>query len=216
MKAYTAVLVGTIGLALLADQVREIGERIPYVLLSMWVGSATIAALIFSADLEPRSPAPERMVVADWQKWVCTMRRISVGVVPLALVPLLECRRAGFDPALLLMNGVLVVSLCSVPFWWLLARSIAGAVVLSIGALGLLWHFSAWALFEIIVRMEAAKEVSTVSTTSTLHAFLAPEYRSLFYLLCGTALLVYCPVTMWAGYRRSLADRTVQSGEASR
>lgn len=60
----------------------------------------------------------------------------------------------------------------------------------------------------IIKGMEAAKEVSTVDTTNTVHAFLAPEYWKFFYLLCGMALLVYCPVIMWAGYRQCLAERS--------
>ncbi|MCO6454969.1 MAG: hypothetical protein J5I93_06690, partial [Pirellulaceae bacterium] len=197
MKTIIAIIVATFGLALLADQVQEIGVRIPYILLLMWTGSAIIAALIFSEGLRPHYSASTQATEIDSQTWAYKMRRIGMGVLPLALVPLLEFRRTGHDPALLLMHGVLIVSICSVPVWWLLARSIIGAVVLSICSLSLLWHFSAWALFEHIVRLEAAKEVSTVDTTRTFHAFLAPEYRIFFYLLCGTALLVYCPVMMW-------------------
>ncbi|MCO6453936.1 MAG: hypothetical protein J5I93_01360, partial [Pirellulaceae bacterium] len=55
----------------------------------------------------------------------------------------------------------------------------------------------------------------TVDTTRTFHAFLAPEYRIFFYLLCGTALLVYCPVMMWIGYWRFLADRSARQNSAS-
>ena len=207
MKTTAVALVSTVGLILLADRVQEIGERIPFVLFSMWAGSATIAALIFSNGLGPRASATAMGNLVDPQRvWTCKMRRIGASLLPLAWVPLLEIRRSGYDPALWLMNGILIVSLCSVPYWWLLARSIIGAVVLSICSLSLLWHFSAWGLFLIIKRTEGAKEVSTVDTTNTLHAFLAPEYRMLFYLLCGTALLVYCSLIMWIGYRRFLTD----------
>jgi len=210
MKATVAVLVSTIGLVLLADRVHEIGERIPFVLLAMWSGSAAIAALVFLEALRPgpAGVAPGSIICSS--SWAYKMRRIGVSLLPLAFVPLLEIWHSGYDPALLLMNGVLVVSLCSVPFWWLLARSLIGAVVLSICSLSLLWHASAWGLFTRIVRTEAAKEVSSVDTSSTLHAFLAPEYRVLFYSLCGGALLLYCPLMLWLGYRQFLSCQSTQ------
>ena len=145
-------------------------------------------------------PAPNPATTS--QTWLSTLRLIGISLLPLASVPLLELQRSGYDPALWLMNGILVVSLCSVPYFWLLARSIFGAVVLSIFTLGMLWHFAATALFTVITRKEAAKAISTVDTSSTLHAFLAPEYRIFFYSLCAGALLVYCPLTLWLGYRQ--------------
>ncbi len=214
MKMIVVALVCTIGLAFLADRVQEIGERIPFVLLSMWAGSATITALIFSAGLGPQSLASAQVTTTGPQSWTYKMCLIGASLLPLVFVPLLELRHSGHDSALWLMNGILIVSFCSVPFFWLLARSIIGAVVLSMCSLSLLWHFSAWALFTIIQRMEAAKTVSTVDTANTFHAFLAPEYRIFFYLLCGAALLVYCPLTMWIGYRRFLAERSAQQDAA--
>jgi hypothetical protein len=195
MKTIVVAAVGTIGLILLADRVQEIGERIPCVLLSMWAGSATMAALIFSAGQAlPHSSASAPKAATRSRIWTHKIRLVGVSLLPLVWVPLLEIRRSGHDPALWLMNGILIVSVCSVPYFWLLARSIIGAVVLSMCSLSLLWHFSAWALFTIIIRMEAAKDVSTVDTTRTLHAFLAPEYRVFFYCLCGMALIL--PVMM--------------------
>jgi hypothetical protein len=215
MKAIVVALVSTIGLVFLADRVQEIGERIPMVLLSMWAGSATIAASIFSArGLGPYSSACAQVTLTDSQLWTCKMRLTGTSLLPLAWMPLVEIRHSGYDPALWLMNGILIVSLCGVPYWLSFARSIIGAVVLSICSLSLLWHFSAWALFTIIIRMEAVKNVSTVDTSRTLHAFLAPEYRIFFYCLCGMALLIYCPVMMWIGYRRFLVDRSTQRNAA--
>lgn len=205
MKTILLALVCTTGLILLADRVQEIGERIPIVLLLMWACSATITALIFSEAIGRRASASGQVTEVGSSWWTRQIRLIGPSLLPLTWVPLLEMRHSGYDPALWLMNGILIVSLCSVPYWWLLARSIIGAVVLSICSLSLLWHFSAWGLFMVIKGMEAAKEVSTVDTTNTLHAFLAPEYRKFFYLLCGMALLVYCPLMMWAGYRRGVA-----------
>jgi hypothetical protein len=203
MKPVVITAVSTVCLVLLANRVQEIGERIPYVLLSVWGGSATIAALIFSArGIARHSSASPPHLAGVSQTWVRTMRLIGASLLPLAFVPLLEIRRSGYDPALWLMNGVLIVSICSAPYFWLLARSVVGAVALSMCCLALLWHFSAAALFTIITRMEAAKAMATVDTSNTLHAFLAPEYRAFFYSLCAAALLLYCPLTMWLGYRR--------------
>jgi hypothetical protein len=215
MKATSITAVSTLGLVLLAGQVQEIGERIPYVLLSAWLGSAMLAALIFSSGcVVPHSSATAQNVDARQRMWTYKMRAIGVSLLPLAFVPLLELRRSGYDPALWLMNGVLIFSICSVPYYWLLARSITGAVVLSVVSLSLLWHFSAWAFFLVIRHMESAKAASTVDTSATLHAFLAPEYRCFFYCLCGMALLAYCPVMMWLGYRRFLTDRTARLAPA--
>lgn len=213
MNTIAVILVATFGLVLLAHRVPEIGERIPMVLLSVWAGSATIAALIFSDPrIGPRSRPSSQYDLTGSRLWNYKLRLVSACLLPLIFVPLFEIRHSGFDPALWLMNGILVVSICSTPYFWLLARNIIGAVVLGIISLSLLWHFSAWALFTIIKRMEAAKAISTVDTNSTLHAFLAPEYRFLFYCLCGMALLIYCPLMLWLGYRRFLTDWDAKIG----
>ena len=125
LKIVVIISAATIALVLAADRVHEIGERIPYVILSLWFGSATIAALIFSsACTRDRSgsapPAGSRI-------WAGKMRRMSWSLLPLTAVPLLEIRHSGYDPALWLIDGILIVSICSVPYFFLLARSIVGA-----------------------------------------------------------------------------------------
>lgn len=211
MKRILLTIACTICLVLLADRTEQIGERIPQVLLSVWAGSATLVALLFS-DRRParRSSALAQSAVTGSEAWGEKMRLIGVALLPLTFVPLLEIRRSGYDAALWLMNGILIVSFCSVPYFSLLARGIMGAVALTLCCFSLLWHFAAWGLFMIIKRMETAKEVSTVDTYHTFHAFLAPEYRVFFYGLCGAALLVYCPLMMSLGYRRFLADQSAR------
>jgi hypothetical protein len=213
MKKTLLTLACTICLVLLADCTEEIGERIPQVLLSVWAGSATLVALVFSDRRV--APALAQSAVTGSKAWGDKMRLIGVALLPLAFVPLLEIRHSGYDPALWLMNGILIVSVCSVPYFWLLARGIVGAVALNICCFSLLWHFAAWGLFMIIKRMETAKEVSTVDTSHTFHAFLAPEYRIFLYGLCGAALLVYCPVMMSLGYRRFLRDQPARPGRGN-
>jgi hypothetical protein len=211
MKKILLTIACTLCLVLLAYRTEQIGERIPQVLLSVWAGSATLIALIFSdRRVARRSSALAQSAVTGSEAWGDKMRLIGVALLPLTFVPLLEIRHSGYDPALWLMNGILIVSVCSVPYFWLLARGIMGAVALNICCFSLLWHFAAWGLFMIIKRMETAKEVSTVDTSHTFHAFLAPGYRVFFYGLCGAALLVYCPVMMWLGYRRFLTDQSAQ------
>lgn len=217
MKEILLIIACTICLVLLADRTEQIGERIPQVLLSVWAGSATLIALIFSNREAARRSSPlAELAGTGPEAWGDKMRLTGVVLLPLTFVPLLEIRHSGYDAALWLMNGILVVSVCSVPYFWLLARGILGAVALSICCFGLLWHCAAWGLFMIIERMEAAKEVSTVDTSFTFHAFLAPEYRVFFYALCGAALLVYCPVMMWLGYRRFLTDQSAQQDGSRR
>jgi hypothetical protein len=185
MRKILLTIACTICLVLLADRTEQIGERIPQVLLAVWAGSATLIALIFSdRRVARRSSALAQSAVTGSEAWGDKMRLIGVALLPLTFVPLLEIRHSGYDPALWLMNGILIVSVCSVPY--------------------------AWGLFMIIKRMETAKEVSTVGTSHTFHAFLAPEYRVFFYGLCGAALLVYCPVMIWLGYRRFLTDQSAQ------
>lgn len=213
MKTIVFTISCTICLVLLADRTEQIGERIPQILLSVWAGSATLIALVFSdRRIAWCSSAPAQNAVTGSKAWADKMRLIGVALLPLTFVPLLEIRHSGYDPALWLMNGILIVSVCSVPYFWLLARGVIGAVALTICFFGLLWHFAAWGLFMIIKWMETAKDVPTVDTSHTFHAFLAPEYRVFFYGLCGAALLIYCPVMMWLGYRRFLTDQSAQSG----
>ncbi len=61
-----------------------------------------------------------------------------------------------------------------------------------------------------LVFLEASKQKPTVDTSQTLHAFLAPEYRLFFYGLCAMALLIYCPIMMWLGYRRFVTQQSAQ------
>jgi len=181
------------------------------VLLSVWAGSALLIAFIFSDQrIAWRSAASAQSGVRGSKAWADKMYVTFAALLPLTFTPLLEMRHSGHDPALWLMNGILIISVCSVPYFRLRAQGIVGAVVLNMVLFGLLWHFAAWGLFMIIKRIESAKVLSTVDTSHTFHAFLAPEYRVFFYGLCAAALLIYCPVMMWLGYRRFLMDQTGQ------
>lgn len=130
----------TVLLVLLANRLEEIGERIPLVFLSLWVGSSTVTALVF-LRVAPRPglppPAPDR--AARRSLWRRRLWLAGIALLPLSLVPLLEVGRSGYDPALWLMDGALVMALCGVPYFTLLAQSLVGGVVLSVALPSLLW-----------------------------------------------------------------------------
>jgi hypothetical protein len=200
--------VGTAALVLLASRAESIGERIPFVFLALWAGSATMVGLVFSPvgpDLAGHAPqdAARRLL------WARKLRLAAVSLLPFTLVPLLEVGRSGHDPALWLMDGALVITLCSVPYFTLLTRGVVGGVALSIALPSLLWVPASSALFAVIKRSQR-EGVGTAADPFAMHAFFAPEFRYLFYLLCATVLFVYCPVMLALGRRQFL--RTPDAG----
>ena len=206
-----AAVLGTVGLVLLACQIEEIGERIPLMFVSLWVGSATIAGLVFSPGavaLPPAAPPLEPFAaggVTVQQLWALELRRTCAWLLPLTPAPLLEIHRSGYDPALWLINGALVVPACSVPYFRLLGGSVVGGVVLNIGCLSLLWlPFVTW--FSGVIERSRKGGIGSTADPFALHAFLAPEFRYLFYTLCGMILLVYCPIMFVLGRRRFVRE----------
>lgn len=206
--------VGTGALVLLVNQTEEIGERIPFVFLALWVGSATTAGLVFLPSApDPGVPTLTPQAAARRHLWAHKLRLTSISLLPLTLVPLLEVYRSGYDPALWLIDGALVITLCSVPYFTLLARSVIGGVVLSVALPSLLWFPVSWAFFSIIKRSQL-EGVGTTADPTAMHAFFAPEFRHLFYILCAMILVIYCPIMMALSRRRFL--RTIQDAERPR
>lgn len=199
-------LVATFALVLLASRMEQIGERIPATFLAVWFGSALIVALVFLP-----SPVDDGGEVPDLNRrelWFANMRVVMIAVLPLAVVPIFELRRSGWDPMIWLMEAALVISLCSAPFFAQLTQTVVGTVALTWGGLTLLWLPTAVMLFRWIERAEKAKPSSNVDTANTLHAFFVPEYRYLFYGLSAAVIFVYCPVMMGIGYRKFVATRS--------
>ena len=112
---------GTLALIFLADQLEEIGERVPLVFVSLWIGTAALVSIMFI------SCARQSVALAPASWWCSTLRRSALILLPLALTPCLEMKRSGYDHALWLIDGALVISLCSVPYFTMLAKSIVGA-----------------------------------------------------------------------------------------
>ncbi len=193
-------MAGTVGVILLASQTAEMGERIPFVVLALSAGSATIAALVF-VPRQPDQAMPVLRESARRRLWVHKLRLACAGLLPLTLVPLLEIRRSGYDPALWLIDGMLVITLCSVPYFTLLARSVAGGVVLSVIVPWILWTPVSTVFFSVIRRSQL-EGVGTTADSIGMHAFLAPDFRHLFYILCAMILGVYCPIMLALSYRR--------------
>ena len=94
MKRIVFVEIATIGLVLWAHQSPEIGARVPMVFVALWLGSATIVALIFSIEgFNPRFGAVQPTDAARQSLWRYKMRVTILSLLPLTLVPLLESTR---------------------------------------------------------------------------------------------------------------------------
>jgi hypothetical protein len=186
-----------------------IDERVEAVFFTLWVGSAIMAGLVFSPNVpDPGAPALTSQVATRRRLWTRKLRLTSLGLLPLTLVPLLEVRRSGHDPILWLMDGALVITLCSVPYFTLLARGVLGGVVLSIALPSFLWFPVSWWFFSIIKRAKL-EGVGTTADPTGMHAFFAPEFRHLFYVLCALILGVYCPIMMALSRRQFLRTARV-------
>lgn len=192
----------TVAVVLMADRTEPGGVRISFVFVALWIGSATMAALVFSQKTGGQGEvAMTRGAAARRDRWVRKLRLAGGCLLPLALVPLLEIRRSGHDPALWLLDGALVITLCSVPYFTLVTGNVVGGVALSVASPCLLWHPVSWALFSKIHRAQL-EGIGTTADPTAMHAFFAPEFRYLFYILCAMILLVYCPIMMALGRRR--------------
>ena len=187
----------TLGLVLWAHQLRTIGGRVPMVFVGLWFGSAAIVALVFSREGVATGPLP----VTPEHLWRDKIRLAFLCLLPLTLVPLLERAGVADDPAVWLLDGALVISLCTVPYFTLVARTAFGGAVLSIGAFQALWTVGASILFVGMEHLANAKGTG-LPDGGTFEDFFRPEYRFLFYLLCVVMVLGYCPAVLWLGYRR--------------
>jgi hypothetical protein len=191
----------TVGLVLCARRWQTVGGRVPMVFVALWFGAATMVALVFSHNLL-RAPHPGPTAVGPGTLgWPGRMRVSAVALLPLALTPLLERAGVHGDPAVWLLDCALVIALCTVPYFTLLARSVLGGVVLSIGAFQALWTCGASGLFVLMQALEQRK-TGQVPHGWTFEDFFRPEYRSLFYLLTAVMVLGYCPAMLYLGYRR--------------
>jgi hypothetical protein len=218
----------TLGLVLWAHQLPTIGGRVPMVFVALWFGSAAMVALIFSTEgATPRLHRTSPQGLPPHQLWRYKLRMAVCCLLPFSLVPLLERRGVGNDPAVWLLDSALVISICSVPYFTLLARdggghaapfpagggrrvlalparAFVGGVALSVGAFQAIWICGASALFRIMERSVTAAGGQMAKGAAFEEFFRRPEYRYLFYILCAVMLLGYCPALLWLSHRRFL------------
>jgi hypothetical protein len=155
MKRIVAAGIVTAGLVLWAHQSPGIGARVPMVFVALWFGSATMVAFVFS--IEGFSPPFWRSQPRDVTRehlWRHKMQITVLCLLPLTLVPLLERHGVGDDPAVWLLDCALFISICSVPYFTLVARTVVGGTVLSIGAFQALWTVGASVIFVIMKHLE--------------------------------------------------------------
>ncbi len=172
------------------------------VFVIFWFGSATIVALIFS--MEGANRLFGNTAAHDVTRrclWRARMRTTAYCLLPLTLVPLLESRGVGNDPAVWLLDSALLISVCTVPYFTLVARTVLGGTVLSVGAFQALWTLGASALF-VVMKHSANARGEPLPHGGNFEDFFRPEYRYLFYILCAVMLVGYCPALLWLGHRR--------------
>lgn len=186
----------TAGLILWAHQLATIGGRVPMVYVALWFGSAAMVALVFSGPAGARTPA-----MTGAQLWRARMRLAALCLSPLALTPLLERHGVSNDPAVWLLDCALIISLATVPYFTLVARTAFGGTVLSIGAFQALWTAGASVMFVIMEHLERGQG-RVLTRRASFEAFFRLDYRYLFYILCGVMLLGYCPAILALGRRR--------------
>ena len=205
MKRIITAGIVTLGLVLWAHQVPTIGGRVPMVFVALWFGSATMVAVVFAME-GARPHFPGLLPGDDTRQglWRYKMRVTVFSLLPLALIPLLERRGVGNDPAVWLLDSALFISICSVPYFTLVARTVVGGAVLSVGAFQALWIFGASVFFRIMEKSVEAKGGRIAQGAAFEEFFRRPEYRYLFYILCALMLLGYCPALLWLGRRRFL------------
>src|SRR5579871_3654171 len=140
MKAIIIAAIVTLGLVLWAHQSPTIGGRVPMVFVALWFGSATMVAVTFRRE-EAKRPVPTASAQdgAEQALWRQTMGMAAASLLPFSLVPLLERRGVDNDPAVWLLDAALFISLCTVPYFTLVARTVIGGFALSVGAFQALW-----------------------------------------------------------------------------
>jgi hypothetical protein len=205
MKAIIIAAIVTLGLVLWAHQLPTIGGRVPMVFVALWFGSGTMVALTFRRE-EAKRPVPNAFAQdgAERTLWRQTMGIAASSLLPFTLVPLLERRSVGNDPAVWLLDAALFISLCTVPYFTLVARTVIGGFALSVGAFQALWICGASVCFRIMEQSVKAKGGQIARGAAFEEFFRRPEYRYLFYILATIMLLCYCPVLLWLGRRRFL------------
>ena len=203
---FTAGLL-TLGLVLWAHQLRTIGGRVPMVFVALWFGSTAMVALIFSMAPVAHEPLP----LAREPLWRHKLRLALLCLTPLALVPFLERAGVANDPAVWLLDGALVVALCTVPYFTLVARSAFGGAVLSVGAFQALWIAGASLQFVIMAHLAKVSSAG-LPDGGTFEDFFRPEYRFLFYILYAVMMLGYCPAILWLGHRRFVRPMPLPPG----
>jgi hypothetical protein len=192
----------TYGLVLWAHQSPTIGGRVPMVFVATWFGSAVIVAMVFLMK-HPGGVEGVEFAEEDRRRlWRQRMRISFFGLLPLAFVPLVEMRGVSYDPAVCLLDAALFISVCTVPYFTLVARTIVGGVVLSMMAFQILWILGACILFRVMQQSLAAKGEQIGKGAAFEEFFRHPDYRYLFYILCAVMLLGYCPLVLWLGQRR--------------
>ena len=182
------------------------------VFVALWFGSTTIVALVFSMEgFNPQSWGVQPRDVTRQSLWAHKMRMTVLCLSPLTLVPLLERHRVGNDPAVWLLDCALFISICSVPYFTLVARTVVGGAVLSIGAFQALWTCGASVCFVIMKHLENGKG-RQLAQGGNFEDFFRLEYRYLFYILCALMLLGYCPALLWLSHRRFLRQKVPAGG----
>jgi len=214
MKRIITAGIVTVGLVLWAHQLPTIGGRVPMVFVALWFGSATIVALVFSTEgFDPEMLGAQPRHVTRRHLWRQKMGMAVLCLLPLTLVPLLERRGVGNDPAVWLLDCALFISICSVPYFTLVARTAVGGAVLSVGAFQALWICGASVCFVIMKHLENGKG-RELAQGGNFEDFFRLEYRYLFYSLCGLMLLGYCPALLWLSHRRFRRQKEVAERHA--
>jgi hypothetical protein len=103
-----------------------------------------------------------------------------------------------------LLDAALFISLTTVPYFTLVARTVLGGFALSVGAFQALWICGASAAFRIMERAVQANGEQIARGAAFEEFFRRPEYRYLFFRLAALMLVAYCPAILWLGYRRFL------------
>lgn len=177
------------------------------VFVALWFGSATMVALVFSmAGFNPQFGGAQPRDVTRQYLWRYKMGMTVLCLLPLTLVPLLERHGVGDDPAVWLLDCALFISICSVPYFTLVTRTVVGGAVLSIGAFQAIWTCGASIAFVIMKHLESGKG-RPLAPGATFEDFFRLEYRYLFYILCAVMLLGYCPALLWLSHRRFLRQQ---------
>ena len=131
------------------------------VFVALWFGSASMVALIFSMD--DSNLVLGGVAQGDINRehlWRRKLRTSVFCLLPLTLVPLLESRGVGNDPAVWQLDCALLISIFTAPYFTLVAKGAFGGTVLSIGAFQAVWTCLASIFYVIMERQETAKGVA--------------------------------------------------------